>query len=64
MVGTRVSQAIARIETALGRIERTAASAPSPAVDDGAAHRRTAALEQAVREGLAELDDLIERLES
>lgn len=64
MEGTRVSQAVARIETALGRIERIAAS-PVPAPhEDGAARRRAEALEQAVRDGLAELDQLIERLDS
>lgn len=63
MEQTRSSQAVARIEAALARIEKACAAPPPPSAAEDALKRRNAALELALREGLGELDALIERLE-
>jgi len=63
MEETRSSLAVARIEAALARIEKASAAPASPSPAEGALKARNAALETALREGLSELDALIERLD-
>ncbi|MFN2100867.1 hypothetical protein [Altererythrobacter sp. MF3-039] len=63
MEGTRVSKAVARIETALTRIERAAAAIPDASPVDAGLAERNDRLESTLREGLAELDRIIGKLE-
>ena len=62
MEGSRVSQAVARIETAIGRIKKAADSIPSQPAADPAAAERADALEDTIRSTLADLDRLIDGL--
>lgn len=63
MEGDRVKGALARIESALARIEIAATRPGASSASDSEIARKYAALDAAVRGGLADLDKLIERLE-
>ena len=63
MEGTRVGKAVARMETALTRIERAASAMPDTPPIDPVLAERNRTLESALRDGMAELDRLIEKLE-
>ena len=59
MEGSRVNKAVSRIEAALSRIEKAVATLPQNVGKDAHSHR----YEAAVRDGLAELDAIIAKIE-
>ena len=63
MDSSRVIRAMSRIEDALARIERAAASPRSVDAGDAELAKRHERLKDTVREQLGELDSLIARLE-
>ena len=63
MEGDRIKGAMARIEAALARIEAAATARDATSASDSEISRKYAALDAAVRGGLADLDRLIESLD-